>query len=82
MDDIRQAVIDQVANAVRWGDCVAALADHGVRTVVEMGETKALSSMSRGVDSRLRSFSLLQPSTVDRLAEEFGTHRQTAGSAI
>jgi [acyl-carrier-protein] S-malonyltransferase len=51
---IRQKLIQQVYNPVRWRDCVTVMRDRGVDWLVECGPGKVLSGIVRRIDKSLR----------------------------
>jgi [acyl-carrier-protein] S-malonyltransferase len=48
-DEVRQALIDQIASPVRWVDCVRALSDAGVTTYLELGSGRVLGGLVRQI---------------------------------
>ncbi|CTQ50927.1 ACP S-malonyltransferase [Jannaschia donghaensis] len=50
---IRSLLVDQVTGSVRWRESVAAMADHGVTEIWEIGAGKALSGMIRRIDKSI-----------------------------
>ncbi|MBW3669048.1 MAG: ACP S-malonyltransferase [Actinobacteria bacterium] len=75
VDDIRRAVADQVASPVEWASCMDALVALGVRTAVEIGESKALTSIVRNTDGDMRGVSLGDAGALERFLGE--TRRRT-----
>jgi [acyl-carrier-protein] S-malonyltransferase len=49
-DEVRRALIDQIASAVRWVDCVETLRREGVSTFVELGPGRVLGGLIRRID--------------------------------
>ena len=45
VDDLRQALSDQISNRVDWASCMDALAETGIRCVLEIGPGHALAAM-------------------------------------
>ena len=54
-DEIRQALIDQLENPVRWHESITRLIKDGVTSAVEVGPGKVLQGLSRRID---RSFNI------------------------
>ena len=52
-DEIRQALIDQLENPVRWHESIARLIKDGVTSAVEVGPGKVLQGLSRRIDRSL-----------------------------
>ena len=48
-EQVRQALVDQIASPVRWVDCVRALADSGVTTFLEIGSGRVLTGLVRQI---------------------------------
>ena len=48
--DVRTALIDQIASAVRWVDCVQALRAAGASRFIELGPGRVLSGLVRRID--------------------------------
>ncbi len=49
-EDVRQALIDQIASAVQWVKCVETLRANGVDRFVELGPGRVLSGLVRRID--------------------------------
>ena len=47
--DIAQRLIEQVTGTVRWRECVATMADHGVQVFYELGAGKVLSGLAKRI---------------------------------
>ena len=48
-DDVRAALVAQIASPVRWVECVRALADAGAETFVELGPGRVLTGLVRQI---------------------------------
>ena len=48
-DDVRQALIEQIASPVLWVDCVRTLADSGCTTFLELGSGRVLTGLVRQI---------------------------------
>jgi [acyl-carrier-protein] S-malonyltransferase len=55
---LKQALIDQIYNPVRWADTVKAFAAEGVTHVVECGPGKVLTALTKRIDERVGGISL------------------------
>ncbi|MCP3723906.1 ACP S-malonyltransferase [Paraburkholderia sp. CNPSo 3272] len=62
---IRDALVRQAAGAVRWVECVQAIAAHGATHVVECGPGKVLAGLTRRIDGDLVGASVLDPKSLD-----------------
>ncbi len=68
-EDFLSRLVAQVTLPVRWDSCVAALAERGVATVVELPPGKTLSGLVRRQIKGVRTIPLHAPSELDKLAE-------------
>ena len=69
---IRDALSRQACHAVRWVECVRALAQAGCTTVVECGPGKVLHGLTRRIDPALQSFALDDASVIPSIREATG----------
>lgn len=67
VDEIRQAVIDQVTSPVQWVSCVRALLAAGMTEAIEVGDSKVLATIGRNVDRNVPHLSLAGPRAIDQL---------------
>ncbi len=63
-EQIRDALVRQAYGPVRWVECVAAIRDRGVQTLVECGPGKVLAGMVKRIDPGLIGMSLFDPATL------------------
>ena len=66
-DEIRELLVAQVTGLVRWRECVLAMRDAGVGTVVEIGAGRVLTGLARRIDPDLVALSVESPDDVDAL---------------
>ncbi len=66
---IRVALSRQAAGAVRWVECVRALAAAGCDTLVECGPGKVLAGLTRRIDTGLVSHALVDQSSARAIKE-------------
>ena len=66
-EEIRELLVAQVTGLVRWRECVIAMRDAGVGTVVEIGAGKVLTGLARRIDRELVAISVETPDDVDAL---------------
>ena len=52
-DDIRQSLIDQLENPVRWHESITRLVSDGMTRAVEVGPGRVLQGLSRKIDRSL-----------------------------
>jgi [acyl-carrier-protein] S-malonyltransferase len=67
VDDIRQAIIDQVAHTVRWCEIVQAFVARDVRMFVEASDTKVLGALARAVAPGVTTITLADSRAEQRL---------------
>jgi [acyl-carrier-protein] S-malonyltransferase len=77
-DEIREALVAQIASPVQWVECVNTLASAGCRTFLELGPGRVLSGLIRQIDSDLEAV----PADSRQKLEEFvAGHAQFASGA-
>jgi [acyl-carrier-protein] S-malonyltransferase len=52
-DEVRRALIEQIASPVRWVDCVQTLHHEGVRRALELGPGRVLAGLVRKIEPEL-----------------------------
>ncbi|MFT5439329.1 MAG: [acyl-carrier-protein] S-malonyltransferase [Alphaproteobacteria bacterium] len=62
---IMRQLVEQVTGLVRWRECVLAMKDSGVDTLVEIGSGKVLSGLTRRIDRDLTSVSVSDAAGVE-----------------
>lgn len=70
-DDVRDALVAQIASPVRWVDCVQALVGAGATTFLESGPGRVLANLVRQIEPDADTFSADSP---ERLTEFAGEH--------
>jgi len=74
-DEVRQALVDQIASPVRWVDCVRALSAAGVTTFLELSSGRVLNGLVRQIlGAEADVFAADSPAKLD----EFVGSRKTA----
>lgn len=68
-DEIREALIAQIASPVRWIDCVTTLRGEGVDTFLELGAGRILSGLIRQIDGEAATFAADSPAKLEAFAE-------------
>ncbi len=61
---VRQ-LVEQVTGLVRWRECVLAMRDTGVDTLVEIGSGKVLAGLTRRIDRDLSAVSVSDAESVE-----------------
>ena len=64
-DDIRNLLIEQVTNRVRWRESVLAMRDLGVEELCEIGAGKVLTGLVRRIDRELGSRTIGSPADIE-----------------
>jgi [acyl-carrier-protein] S-malonyltransferase len=67
VDEIRQALIDQVTSPVQWASCVRAMTAGGMTHAVEVGDSKVLATLGRNFDRAVTFVSMAGARSVDQL---------------
>jgi [acyl-carrier-protein] S-malonyltransferase len=62
---ICRLLVEQVTGLVRWRECVLAMKERGVHTLVEIGAGKVLSGLVRRIDPELTGASVSDPAGVE-----------------
>ena len=68
-DHIRQLLVTQVTNRVRWRESILSLRDLGIDTTVEFGGNKVLTGMVRRIDKELQTVTLDTPADLEAFAK-------------
>lgn len=68
-DEVREALIAQIASPVRWVDCVQTLVDRGVTSVLELGPGRVLGGLVRQIDPDVKQQSADSPQKIEQLEE-------------
>jgi [acyl-carrier-protein] S-malonyltransferase len=63
-DQIRAALYQQAFGPVRWVECVRAVQQRGVDTIVECGPGKVLAGLVKRIDANLASAAVYDPATL------------------
>lgn len=66
---LRQLLVEQVTGLVRWRESVAAMAEEGVTTLVELGAGKVLSGLARRIDERVTGVSIQGSADMEAFAK-------------
>jgi len=64
-DAICRLLVEQVTGMVKWRECVLAMKDLDVDTLVEIGAGKVLSGLTRRIDRNLNALSVFDPEGVE-----------------
>ncbi|HEX2233465.1 MAG TPA: ACP S-malonyltransferase [Thermoleophilaceae bacterium] len=72
-DEVREALIAQIASAVLWVDSVRTLVENGTDSFLELGSGRTLSGLVRQIDPEVETFSADSPKKLDKFAERTAT---------
>ncbi len=67
---VRDCLVEQLANPVRWSETVLSLAERGISHLVECGPGKVLSGLTRRIDRKLQAGHLGDPAGFDKAFQE------------
>jgi [acyl-carrier-protein] S-malonyltransferase len=65
-EEIRQALIEQIASPVRWIDCVRTVVQQGCTTFLELGPGRVLSGLVRQIEPGAQTFAADSPAKLDQ----------------
>lgn len=68
-EEVRNALVEQIASPVRWVDCVQGLLDQGVDGFLELGSGRVLVGLVRRVDPEVDAFSADSPKKLAKFVE-------------
>lgn len=71
---IRDALVRQLINPVRWVETIEFLVDQGVDTIVECGPGKVLTGLNKRIDTNINVFAINDPESMHK-AMAFQTER-------
>jgi [acyl-carrier-protein] S-malonyltransferase len=72
-DEVRAALLDQIASPVLWGRCVETLVAEGCRTFLELGPGRVLAGLVRQIDRRLEVFAAESIAKLSEFADARGS---------
>jgi [acyl-carrier-protein] S-malonyltransferase len=68
-DEVRKALIEQIASPVRWVDCVNTMRGDGVDTFLELGSKRVLIGLTRQIDREVEAAAADSPKKLQKFAE-------------
>lgn len=71
-EEVKDALVAQIASPVLWVDCVTTLVDGGVDSFLELGSGRTLSGLVRQINSDVDTFSADSPKKLSKFAERSG----------
>jgi len=70
-DEIRELMVRQVCEPVKWVDCMQWMLSHGVEDFLECGPGRVLAGLAKGIDKTVRVLSIPDHSALDTVASTF-----------
>lgn len=70
--EVKNLLVQQVYNPVRWEDCVKTMLEQGVDTFVEVGPGKALSAFIKKIDKEVNIINVEDLSSLNKALEVLG----------
>ncbi len=67
-DDMRERLLMQLVNPVRWEDCIAEMVAQGAKTFIEFGPGKVLTGLLRRIDKALTGMNVFDISSCEECA--------------
>lgn len=67
-DEVRQALVDQIAGPVRWVDCVRTMVGQGCETFLELGPGRVLGGLVRQIEPDAKVFAADSPAKLEEFA--------------
>ncbi len=68
-DDIRQKLVQQLYQPVRWAETIQAMASQGVTTLVEAGPGKVLTGLNKRIERKMISLPVADPAGLEKALE-------------
>lgn len=68
-EEIKDALVRQVASSVRWVETIEKMAGMGITHVVECGPGKVLAGLSKRIDSSLTGDAIVDQASLDKVLE-------------
>jgi len=72
-EQVRQALIDQIASPVLWVQCVRTMIGHGCRTFLELGPGRVLGGLVRQIDRDMEVFAADSPAKLEQFSADQAT---------
>ena len=69
-DKIRDALVRQLFNPVRWVETIQAMASQGVDKIIECGPGKVLAGLNKRIDRRMPALPVFDPASLEKALAE------------
>src|SRR6185437_2917778 len=63
--EIKRLLVAQVTGMVRWRECILAMKEHGVDTLVELGAGRVLTGLAKRIDRDLAGTAIGTPAEIE-----------------
>jgi [acyl-carrier-protein] S-malonyltransferase len=71
-DEVRRALVAQIASPVLWVDCVQTMVGEGCDSFLELGSGRVLTGLVRQIDSEVETFAADSPKKLAKFTERAG----------
>jgi len=68
--ELREKLVRQLSNPVRWVETILAMKDKGISRMIEAGPGKVLTGLGRRIDKRLEFLPVYDPASLEKALEE------------
>jgi len=68
-EDIRNLLVQQIENPVRWVETVEKIASQGVKTIIECGPGKVLTGLNKRITKEAKTLPVFDPASLDSALE-------------
>lgn len=68
--ELREKLVRQLSNPVRWVETILAMKDKGLSRMIEAGPGKVLTGLGRRIDKRLEFLPVYDPASLEKALEE------------
>ncbi len=73
---IRDALIRQLCNPVRWVESIEKMINDGAQAIVECGPGKVLVGLNKRINKNIPAYAVYSPDTLDAVIQELAAHRK------
>jgi [acyl-carrier-protein] S-malonyltransferase len=72
-DEVRHALVEQIASPVLWVDCVRGLIAQGTSSFLELGSGRVLTGLVRQIDPEVETFAADSPKKLSKFVQDSGS---------
>lgn len=77
-EQVRHALVEQIASPVRWVDCVRGLVASGASSFLELGSGRVLTGLVRQIDPEVETFAADSPKKLSKFVQSADSHATDA----